>query len=163
MKSLLYSFLTLLLSIAFFDVNAQDFKTGNMVFFRMQQQKVLELNGKIPRGIYKFDKKLYIVGTIVSQKKKYNLADVQVKYYLYTCSNTSETWIKTNKIQVQKRLKTDQLITTEVWDATESLKYQQNIYYLRPFTNEALEVLTRGNILQTTDSCPIIIAKNQKQ
>ena len=147
-------------SMVSFQSKAQNIRTGSQVFFQMNREEFLRIDGAIPRGIYHFQQKLYVIGTLISQNKNYGTAEVRVKYFLYTCFDTSETWIKTRKINIERHSYEDKLLRTETRDLNIESKYKTKIYLLRPFSETVNEALTRGNIVNTTSGCPTLISKN---
>ncbi|WP_156039937.1 hypothetical protein [Aureispira sp. CCB-QB1] len=161
MKSILFNLLaTSIFMLPYFSY-AQKIKTGNTAFFKMDEQQFSKLDGPIPRGIYKFKVPLYIAGYVTTQDTRYGHADLKAQYFLYTCSDTSDTWIQTTKITVEKYSYTGELVATEIWDLSKENLYRKKAYYLRPLTGEAIKVLTRDKVVYKTDSCPRIKAQNK--
>lgn len=134
-------------------------KTGNTVFFKMNEHRVYSKGEGRQHAIYQIKTPVYMVGTLIDQTR--NPAKVNVKYFLYACSNTSAEWIKTSKLTLEKHANNGELVGTETLDVSSLNPYKENLYYIHPLTDEALQILTKGNVVNSTSSCPQIIVKDK--
>lgn len=89
-----------------------------------------------------FDSPLFIVGHI--KLFKGGRVDVHPHYYLYACSMSSEQWVKSPQITLEKysfeRIKTG----TTVWSVEQVVHRWGDTNKVRPWTAEAEQALTRG-------------------
>lgn len=159
MKKIIFC-LTFTISLFFGQINAQTIVPKSPVFFKMSHIKESSLNGPIPRGFYHFENPLYIIGNITKQDLRYASVEIKAASFLYTCSHTSDVWIQTSKITVEKYSFEGKLVGTEVWDLEKESTYKQKIHLLRPHTAEMMEVLTKGKVISKTNECPVMKATN---
>lgn len=130
---------------------ALEIRKGNVVFFQISQHM------KAP-AIYKMQVPLYVVGKVVSIKD--SRVEIKPDYYLYTCSYSSEEWVKTSTMILEKQSYEGEIVKTETLNVSTHANYFEKLYSVRPCTEEALKVLTRDVFIPAA-SCPKVIAINK--
>lgn len=133
--------------------NNLNLSKGDTVFWRI-------IDNRVHVNVYRIQAPLYIVGTVISISKKYGRVEIMPQYYLYACSMSSEEWIKSPRVTVEKKSYYKELEKLEIWDVQQPIHYAEKTALVRPWTDEAQKALTRG-VFVSLASCPRIIAINK--
>ena len=128
---------------------------GDQVFFRIHVQK------KAP-DIYRVQVPLYVVGTVVSVDNTYERIEIKPAYYLYTCSQNADEWIKTPELLYEKQSNAREVVQVEKWDARTHANYKERFYKVFLWTEDVLETLTRGSFIPAS-VCPKVITINSQK
>lgn len=126
-------------------------RKGSLVFFKISREL------KAP-AIYQVQVPFYVVGKVIAIKN--SRVEINPQYYLYTCSKSSDEWIKTSKTVFEKQSFEQKILSTEILDASTHANYSEDLYCVRPLTNTALKELTRDRFIPL-ESCPKVIAINK--
>lgn len=126
---------------------------GDTVFWHIIDQRV-HVN------IYQLQSPVYIVGVVENFNHGY--VDIVPQYYLYACSMSSEQWIKSPRITVEKTSYYKQVEALEVWDVAQRIHYRKRLGLVKPWTQEVQKVLTGGSFVPIA-TCSKIMAINSRK
>ena len=126
-------------------------RKGSLVYFKISREL------KAP-AIYQVQVPFYVVGKVVTIKN--SRVEIDPEYYLYTCSKSSDQWIKTPKTIFEKQSFERKVVSTETLEADSQKNYSKELSLIRPLTDAVLKELTR-DIFISVESCPKVIAVNK--
>lgn len=132
-------------------------QTGSEVFYRIDDESLFTNAPTANYRQYKPASPLYLVGKVTHYDKKSGLVTIKPAYFIYTCSKTSEIWIKTETIMIERIQKDQHSIrkTCTINDLSTTKRRAD----VNPFSEHVLSVLTRNNIETSTENCPIVYSK----
>jgi hypothetical protein len=104
-----------------------------------------------------FESPLFIVGHI--RMFKNGRVDVAPHYYLYACSMSSEQWVKSPQVTLEKYSFERSKTGTTVWSVEQLVHRWGYTSKVRPWTAEAEQALTGGQYVPV-NQCAKVVAVN---
>lgn len=138
----------------------QDLKNGDWVFYRMLEYRIYAKTAGAHHAIYRLQNPVYVVGIYNKPNPNYDIVEVDARYFLYTCSDLSEEWIKSPSIILEKMSNKGELESIEQISTNKISTHKRKTYEVNPFNNEVVKYLTKNQITEDKSSCINIKAKN---
>lgn len=165
-KYLSIAYLLLATSVGFAqNQNPLNLRVGEFVFYRILEPRYVAPKSAADVKKYQIKTPLYLIGKIISFQD--NIAQIEAQTFLYTCSMTSGQWNRTPIVELEKH--SGGQIETEVWDLSNRPQYKKSLFFLHPYNEESLVLLTGNGVNEIKNakaSCEKIIVidiRNQKK
>lgn len=132
-----------------------EFVKGDTVFWSIKKHQV---------GVdrYVLQAPLYVVGTM--KCLYYDYIDVTPLFFVSACSVSSEEWVKSPQITIEKQSYLQEVEYDDVWDIQRPLifHYRRKAGSVNPWTPEVEQMLTKGQYVSKKE-CSKVVAINTRK